>query len=178
MAELSTLARPYAKAIFEAAVADNKLSDWSRTLSLLASVLSNQSIRSYISDPSHSTENQADTLIQVCGDDLNDAGKNLVRLLAENKRLPALVQISVIYETLKAEQEKALDVEIISTFELSKAQEEMFRKALEARYQKTINITPAIDESLLGGAIIRIGDSVIDGSVKGKLEKLSEAIVL
>ena len=110
------------------------------------------------------------------GDDLNSKGQNFIRLLAENKRLVLLPEIAALYEILKANQEKSVDVEITTAFEISSDIAEKLANSLRSRLEREINLATKVDQSLLGGAVIRAGDTVIDSSVRGKLTKLAESI--
>ena len=176
MAELSTLARPYAKAAFQAAVEANALDAWSDMLTTASAVTQNEDVCQALGNPGLTGQQQAQTLIEVCGESLNEAGKNLVFVLAENKRLSLLPQILEQFEHLKAEQEKAVDVEIISAFDVAEDTKQQLTQALKAKLNKDVRVTTSVDESLIGGAVIRVGDLVIDGSVRGKLAKLAEAM--
>src|SRR5690606_24935939 len=126
--------------------------------------------------PALTAKQQAQTLIDVCGDKLNEAAKNLVTVLAENKRLMLLAEVSALYEEMKAQLQNTVDVVVTSAFPLSNEQSDKLAQALKARLQCDVRMTSEIDESLIGGAIIRAGDLVIDGSVTGKLSKLAEAM--
>ncbi|HBS41973.1 MAG TPA: F0F1 ATP synthase subunit delta [Oceanospirillales bacterium] len=176
MAELTTLARPYAKAVFAEASEKNALDAWSDDLSVLAAFAADADMAKLIKHPALTSAQQADALLDVCGDKLNEAAKNLVAVLAENKRLALLPEIAGLYEELKAQLQNTVDVVVTSAFELSDAQAEKLAAALKARLQCDVRLTSEIDESLVGGAIIRAGDLVIDGSVTGKLSKLAEAM--
>ncbi len=176
MAELTTLARPYAKAAFEVAVNDGDLQNWSQMLGTCAAVASNDEVATLLTAPSFSTEQVASAFIDICGDTLDDKGKNFVRLLAENKRLVLLPEVSALYEHLKAQQEKSLDVEITTAFEVSSDISEKLVQALKTRLQREVRLATHIDQSIIGGAVIRAGDTVIDSSVRGKLSKLAESM--
>lgn len=176
MAELSTLARPYAKAAFQAAVDAGALQAWSTMLSVASQVAQQAQVVELLSNPNLTGTQQAQTFIDVCGDTLNEAGQNLVNVLAENKRIPLLPQIFEQFEHLKAELEKAVDVEIISAFEVTDETKQKLTQALKAKLDKDVRVTTSVDSALLGGAIIRAGDLVIDGTLKGKLAKLAEAM--
>ncbi|EAT11279.1 F0F1 ATP synthase subunit delta [Bermanella marisrubri] len=176
MAELSTLARPYAKAAFQAAVEAGDLQAWSDMLAVASEVANNQDMEAVLSHPGLSGEQQAQTLIDVCGEKLNEAGQNLVNVLAENKRLALLPHILEQFEHLKAEQERVVDVEITSAFDVTDATKQKLTQALKAKLDKDVRVTTTVDSSLVGGAIIRAGDMVIDGTVRGKLAKLAEAM--
>lgn len=176
MAELSTLARPYAKAAFQAAVDAGNLQAWSSMLSVASNVAQQDQVEDVLSNPSLTGAQQAQIFIDVCGDILNESGQNLVNVLAENKRIALLPQIFEQFEHLKAELEKAVDVEIISAFEVADDTKQKLTQALKAKLEKDVRVTTSVDSTLVGGAIIRAGDMVIDGSLKGKLAKLAEAM--
>ena len=176
MAELSTIARPYAKAAFAVAVQDSALDSWSSMLGLASAVASQDSVSGLLTDPSLSTERVAQSFIDVCGDSLDAKGQNFIRLLAENKRLVLLSEIAAQFEILKANQEKSVDVEITTAFEVSSEISEKLANALKARLKRDIRLATSVDKSLIGGAVIRAGDTVIDSSVRGKLKKLAEAM--
>ena len=176
MAELSTLARPYAKAAFQAAVDAGNLQAWSTMLSVASNVALQDQVEEVLSNPSLTGAQQAQTFIDVCGDILNESGQNLVNVLAENKRISLLPQIFEQFEHLKAELEKAADVEIISAFEVTDDTKQKLTQALKVKLDKDVRVTTSVDETLVGGAIIRAGDMVIDGTLKGKLAKLAEAM--
>jgi len=176
MAELSTLARPYAKAAFQAAVEAGDLQAWSNMLATASQVAEQEQIEVFLSNPGLTGTQQAQTFIDVCGDALNEEGKNLISVLAENKRISLLPQIFEQFEHLKAELEKAVDVEIISAFEVTDDTKQKLTQALKAKLDKDVRVTTSVDSTLVGGAIIRAGDLVIDGTLKGKLAKLAEAM--
>jgi F-type H+-transporting ATPase subunit delta len=176
MAELSTLARPYAKAVFQAAVDAGEVQAWSDMLSFAGQVSVNEEMDAVLSHPGLTGAQQAQTFIDVCGDKLNATGQNLVSVLAENKRIPLLPQILEQFEHLKAELEKSVDVQIISAFEVSDETKQKLTQALKAKLAKEVTVTTTVDSTLVGGAIIRAGDLVVDGTVKGKLAKLAEAM--
>jgi len=176
MAELITLARPYAKAAFEVAMADSGLENWSKMLAVVASITDHEVVAAMLSSPSLAAEQLAQSLIDVCGDELDGKGQNFIRLLAENKRLSLLPEISTLFEILKANQERAVDVEITTAFEISPEVSNQLAQALKTRLQREINLSTQVNQSLIGGAIIRAGDTVIDNSVRGKLSKLAESM--
>jgi len=176
MAETTTLARPYAKAAFEVAKQDSALDQWSKMLALTAAISGRDSVSAVLRDPSLSAEQIAENFVVVCGDDLNDKGQNFIRLLAENKRLVLLPDVSALYEILKANQEKSVDVEITTAFEISSDIAQKLADSLKSRLEREINLATKVDQSLLGGAVIRAGDTVIDSSVRGKLTKLAESM--
>jgi F-type H+-transporting ATPase subunit delta len=176
MAELTTLARPYAKAMFAEASEKGALDAWSADLALLAACVADADMAKVLVHPSLTAQQQAQALTDVCGDKLNEAAKNLVAVLAENKRLMLVPEIAALYEELKAQLQNTVDVVVTSAFELSNEQADKLAQALKAKLQCDVRLTSEIDETLIGGAIIRAGDLVIDGSVTGKLSKLAEAM--
>lgn len=176
MAELATLARPYANAAFDIAKTGGKLDDWSRALNLLAVATGDATVHAMIESPVAAAEVKAAKLIALFEDELSDAAKRFIHLLAENKRLSLLSEITDQFETRRAEEERTLDVEVTSAVDLTEAEKERFSQALTRRFDQEISLTTVVDRSLLGGALIRAGDTVIDGSVKGKLAKLGEAL--
>ena len=117
-------------------------------------------------------------LAEVCGEELDDRGKKFLQSLADNDRLGLVGEIRTQFETLRAEEEKSLDVEVISAYALSEAESERLRSALNRKFAKDISIQTRVDESLIGGALIRAGDVVIDGSIRGKLNKLAETLTV
>jgi len=176
MAELTTLARPYAKAAFEAAVEAGSLGDWSESLATVAAVVSEPAVRSALTSPSLTGEKQAQLVTELCGDEIIGQVKNFIAILAENKRIPLMPEIVTLFETLKANQEMKVDVNVISAFPLSDALQEKLAASLKAKLQREVVLHSENDKSLIGGAVIRAGDLVIDGSVRGKLAKLSESM--
>lgn len=176
MADLTTLARPYAKAAFEVAMADRALQKWSSMLSVAANVSSIDTVRAVLSSPTVTTQQLAATLINLCGEELDQKGRNFISLLAENKRLALLAEIQAIYEGLRANQEKSVDVEVTTAFAISDAVADKLAAALKKRLQREIKLSSKVDSDLIGGAVIRAGDTVIDNSVRGKLNKLAEAM--
>ncbi|MFW6092363.1 MAG: F0F1 ATP synthase subunit delta [Pseudomonadota bacterium] len=176
MAELATLARPYAKAVFELAQAEQALDRWSRMLTLLTVASEHDKVRNVLESPELSPEQKAQRLIEVCGEELTDRAQSLVRLLAHNKRLSVLGELREQFEARKAEAERVLEVEVTSAYELSEAQSNRLREVLQRKFDREVSLTGRVDSDILGGAVIRAGDTVIDGSVRGRLEKLAEAM--
>ena len=176
MAELSTLARPYARAAFEYADANGELQNWSEMLSVLSSVTQQPQVDNLLRSPSYTAEQQAEKLLSVCGDDLSKAAANFIAVLSENRRLGLLPQIQQQYEVLKANREKAVDVVVESAKQMSDEQQNKLADALSKKLEREVNMTVSVDETLLGGAVVRAGDMVIDGSIRGRLAKLAEAL--
>jgi F-type H+-transporting ATPase subunit delta len=176
MAELSTLARPYARAAFEYARDNNALAEWQSQLATAAAVTLEPAMDGVLNNPALTADQQADTLIEVCGEAVGAAAQNFLRILASNKRLALLPQIHVQFAQFKANQEKAVDVEVISAFDLDSAVSERLAQVLGKKLERDVNVSTTTDSELLGGVLIRAGDMVIDGSVRGRLNKLAEAM--
>lgn len=176
MADFTTFARPYAKAAFEAALAAGKLEEWSRMLGLTAAVTGNEKVAAALASPSLTGPDQAKLVIDLCGDAIDDQLRNLIAILAENKRLALLPDIVRLFEQMKAVHEKRIDVDVYSAFPLPEDAREKLTEALKRRLQREVKIHSEVDKSLIGGVLIRAGDLVIDGSVRGRLNKLAEAM--
>lgn len=173
MAERRTIARPYAKALFELALAQKQLDDWSEALALAAAVVTDVRVRKLLTNPRVTVEELADLVIGVVGAKLNEEGRNFIRVLAANRRLGYLPEIAMLYEQLKASRENRIDVMITTAIDLEKPLKQVFQVALAAGLRRDVRLQFAVDRKLLGGAILRAGDLVIDGSLSGRLERLS-----
>lgn len=173
MAEKSTIARPYAEAVFALAKAQKQLKAWSDMLQTAAAVAMNDDMQAMISNTNVRKDQVAKLIIDVCGNKFSAEGKNLIKLLAENRRLTFLAEIAAQYEALRAEEEKTIDAEVIAAFEVSAAQQKQIAEKLKARLGREVSLSCRVDSTLLGGAIIKAGDLVIDGSTKGQIQKLS-----
>ncbi len=176
MAELSTLARPYAKAAFEFARDKDALAAWSEQLSTLANVTADDAMEAVLGSPAMTAAQQTETLNEVCGEALGAEVRNFVAILADNKRLTLLPEIYTLYEQHKANQEKSVDVNVVSAFDLDDAIKDKLAEVLSKKLEREVKVTTSTDKSLLGGVLIRAGDLVIDGSVRGRLNKLAEAM--
>lgn len=176
MAELSTLARPYAKAAFEFAREHQALAQWSEQLATAAAVSANEGLDTVLDNPSLTAEQQAQTLNEVCGDATGQEVKNFVSVLASNKRLSLLPVISAQFELLKSNLEKSVDVEVVSAFDLNDETANKLADVLGKKLEREVKVSTSTDQDLLGGVLIRAGDLVIDGSVRGRLNKLAEAM--
>jgi len=175
--ELATVARPYARAAFSSALGEEGgLPKWSRMLGLLAAVVSHEKVREALDNPALSSAGEAGILIDVLDDELTKGCRNFVHVLAEYGRVSLLPQIWVLYELQKAHHEKTMDVEVVSAFDVTEEEERQLIDSLKRKLQRDINLDARIEKSLLGGVIIRAEDTVIDNSVRGKLEKLSRAL--
>jgi F-type H+-transporting ATPase subunit delta len=176
MAEAATIARPYAKAAFETARDAQSLADWSKALQTGAAICADARIEDLIDNPKLSVDQVVSMFAGLGGGGIDAHWQNFVRLLAENKRLTALTAIMLQYEALRAEYEKELDVEVTSAAALSAEQQAKLGASLKTRFKRDVRMSTTVDPALLGGAVIRAGDLVIDGSIKGRLERLASEI--
>ena len=176
MSQFTTLARPYAKAAFKTAEEGSGLQAWSKGLGLLAALMQQEKVAGFMANPAHNGQQQAAVLIELCGSELNGMLQNFVRLLAGNKRLQLLPEISSLYEALKADRERTVDVTVVSAYALDAAAEAKLAASLKTRLNREIKLSSSVDKSLIGGMVVRAGDFVIDSSVRGKLKKLTETM--
>lgn len=176
MAELNTLARPYAKAAFNYALEAKDLEGWAKQLATLAGASQYGAMASMIASPSRSHQQQAQVLTDACDEELTDPVRNFVILLAQNKRLLLLPEIYQLFHAFKNLHEQAVEVNLTTAFELDDASQEKLAQALSQKLARKVNVQSQVDKSLLAGVIIKAGDLVIDGSVRGRLEKLAKAI--
>ena len=176
MSELSTLARPYAEAAFRLAQGENDLAGWSSRIATLAAIVSDARVAALIADPAVSAARVAQLITEVAGGGLGERGGNFVKVLAENDRLAVLPEIATQFEALKANAEGTLEATITSAQELSQAQIDDLVAGLKAKFNRAVNVQVAVDPELIGGAVIAIGDQVMDGSVKGRLQKMAFAL--
>jgi F-type H+-transporting ATPase subunit delta len=173
MAEKSTIARPYAKALFELALGQKKLGAWAELLALFASVVSDERVKKLLISPHVTTAELAELFVAIGGERLDEHGRNFVGTLAANRRLGFLPEIAAIFERLKAESENTADVRVISAAPLDAEQQRKYAAALQKRLKREVRLHCEVDPVLLGGAILRADDLVIDGSLRGRLERLA-----
>jgi F-type H+-transporting ATPase subunit delta len=172
VAERATIARPYAKAAFAYARDAAALAQWSRGLEAATEVVADPRVAALAKNPQWSDADLAGLITDVAGAGLDPGMQNFVRVLAENHRLLLLPEIAAHFEELRADAENTVDVEVISAVALDSAQEAKLTQALSARLKRKVRMQNSVDAALLGGAVIRAGDLVIDGSLKGRLERL------
>ncbi|WJG09440.1 F0F1 ATP synthase subunit delta [Aliiglaciecola sp. LCG003] len=175
MSELTTVARPYAKAAFDYAVEKNAITQWQEMLVFAAEVAKNDSVTDILSG-AMAAEKLADLFVNICGEQLDQAGQNLIHVLAENGRLKALPEIALLFNHYKAEYDKEIDVEVTSAVELSKKQLDEISASLEKRLARKVKLNCSVDADIVAGVIIKAGDTVIDGSVRSKLNRLSDTL--
>lgn len=176
MAEATTIARPYAEAVFKSALAKQTLQAWSDMLLLLAAVATDKSIKTINDSPTVSATQLADIYIASCNDGLNNEGSSLVKLMAENGRLDVLPQVSEMFEHLKSQQEGIREAKIVSAFALSGSQLKDLVANIELKFKHKIEAHVSVDPELIGGVIVEIGDEILDSSVRGKLEAMAVSL--
>ncbi len=176
MAELVTIARPYAEAVFRIALENKALAAWSERLSLLSAVAEDPGMRSCIGNPELSAAQKSALFKSVAGQALDGGGTNLVDVLAASERLSFLPEIASLFEAQRAAQEGVKEATIFSAFPLDDAQRKTLVADLEARFRSRLTAEVVVDSSLIGGVKIVVGDQVLDTSVKGKLESLRLAL--
>lgn len=172
MADKSTIARPYARAAFEVAGAA-RLGSWSAALQAAATVVTDPRVESLLGNPRVLPGQLADLLIGVAGGQWDEEGRNFIRTLADNQRLDCLPQIAARFEELKAEAEGIIEVAVTSAVPLTETQQRELGAALERRLKRTVHLHCATDPELIGGAVLRAGDLVIDGSLRAKLHRIA-----
>ena len=175
MAELTTLARPYAKAVFQSAAAGGA-DNWSEQLNLLGAVAQQATMVKVFASPTLTSQQQAAAVVDVCGDALSKPAQNLVQILADNKRLPLLPEIATLFAQYQAEQERKVDVEVTTAYQLSDELQARLAAALKQKLDREVSMRTSVDSDLVGGVVIRAGDTVIDGSIRGRLAKLAEVM--
>ncbi len=173
MAEIQTLARPYAEAVFELAQGGKTLARWSEMLVFIAAVAADENIQRLAGDPRVERARFLELFLGICGKNVSDDGANFIRLLVENRRLGLLPEIVAQYEALRADAEARVEATVVSAFPLETAQVKTLGDALKRRFGRDVNLTTQVDKTLLGGVVIRAGDLVIDGSVRGRLAELA-----
>ena len=173
MAEISTIARPYATAVFNFAKESKSLSSWSDTLVLLSAVIQDEHIKLIIEDSKVLDSDREDLILNVCKGKLDENGSNFVKLLVENKRLLILPEISQFFEELKADAEGSIEAEIIMAEKPNQKTVDDLLKSLEKKFNKKIEGKVVIDKNIIGGTKIVVGDSVIDASVRAQLDNLA-----
>jgi F-type H+-transporting ATPase subunit delta len=183
MADLSTVARPYAKALFDLASAEKKLPQWSAALGAAAAVVADANAKRALANPAFADGERAALVGSIAGaikgGELltTPAGANFLRVVAENGRLTVLPEIAAQFDALKAEAENKVNVTVTSATAVDGALAEQIKKALEQKLKRTVELSLAVDSSLIGGAIIQADDMVIDGSVRTRLQRLTEKLV-
>jgi F-type H+-transporting ATPase subunit delta len=175
MAELATIARPYAEALFRVAKSGN-IAAWSDLVSEMAAVAALPDVKSFASNPKLSDKQVSETFLSLLKSNVSAEAKNFVGMLVENGRLALLPEVGAQFHALKNASEGAADAEITSAFELTDAQVKDLVATLEKKFGRKLNPTVKVDNSLIGGVRVAVGDEVLDTSVRAKLQKMHAAL--
>jgi len=173
MLEKTTIARPYANAAFDQAIDESKLSEWSAMLNLLSVIVSDDNMSSVINNPKLSSEALCQFISDIGGDKFSQTGKNFIRILIDAERIGLATEVFELFEQKRAVAEGISDVEVISAYPLDDVQVNAISESISKRLGKKIDIDTDVDKDLIGGVVIRVGDSVIDASLRGRLKELN-----
>ncbi len=173
MADKTTIARPYAKAAFEEAKGGNRLGPWSEALRTASEVVQDQRVQQLLGNPAVTTSDLTKLVTDLAGPQLDELGRNFVQTLSENRRLAYLPEISTLFDELKDEAEGVVDVTVTSAAPLGNGQAEALSAALQKRLRRQVRLHCDTDATLIGGAVLRAGDLVIDGSVRSRLDRIA-----
>jgi F-type H+-transporting ATPase subunit delta len=176
MAELATIARPYAEAVFKLAKQRNALPAWSDQLALIASVYEDPQMQAAMANPKVDSAAVERLLLAICGERISGDARNLIQLLVHNRRLAVLPEIRALYEDLKLQDEGMVDAKISSAFPMDDAQRNQLVNLLSTRFKRKINATVTVDPELIGGVKVEVGDKVWDASVRGKLQTMATTL--
>ena len=176
MAETGELARPYAVAAFKQADEEGRLGEWAGMLELLAAIARDPTMSGLIANPRVDRDRLVDLFIEVCGDRLSDTGRNFVKVVGEYGRFALLPDVSQRFAEERAAREGRNQVHVTSAFDLSDAQRAIIVEAMEKRLGTKVTLECAVDDSLIGGVVIRAGDLVIDASLRGRLAQLAQTL--
>jgi F-type H+-transporting ATPase subunit delta len=177
MADNASIARPYAKALFELAEESKSFDDWTSALASLAAISSDDSFASLVNDPRIESDRLAELMIDISKDGLPEGGANFVNLLVQNDRLEALSDIEQQFAELVSKAKASVNAEVLTAKPLTDEQRASLESALAARLGLKVVLQETVDASIIGGAIVKAGDLVIDGSAKGRIEKLTSTLM-
>lgn len=176
MSEFTTIARPYANAVYQVASETKTEKSWSAALELMSAVVANEDMIVMLDNPRLKKEHKGELFLQVVGNKLSEPQRNLVRLMAENGRLKIMPDVAEQFEVYRAAAEGKIDAVALSAFPLTKKQQSAITQSLKDKLGVEVTLTTSIDESLIGGVVIKAGDTIIDGSMKSQLAMLANAL--
>ncbi|OHX12541.1 F0F1 ATP synthase subunit delta [Chromobacterium sphagni] len=176
MAELITVARPYAEAVYSLATEQRSLDQWSDALSWLAAMVNNPDLAQVVTNPKHTAQEVEALMLDVLGNRGNEEVKRFLAALIENARLTLLPEIAAQFELLKAQSEDIVDAQVESAFAMSDAQQAELTTTLSRKYGKTVRLDVRENPALIGGVRVLVGDDVIDASVRGKLQAMAASL--
>jgi len=177
MSTTTTLARPYAKAAFELAGADNATGNWNEMLVLASALVTDETMANLLQSPQLTSQQVVQVLADTGGDAFDSRFRDFLAVLSENKRFPLLPEITELYQRLREEADKLLRVKVVSAFALDEDQASRLKDALARRFEREILLESEVDKSVIGGAVVYAGGQVIDGSLKDRLAKLSNSLI-
>jgi F-type H+-transporting ATPase subunit delta len=177
MSETATLARPYAVAAYKRAKETSTTDEWSNSLGFISSVLSVKDINTLIENPNLTRQKLSALMIEICHEHISKESENFLKLLVENDRLTLASKIAELYEMLKSDDEGYINVEVTTAYAFKNANDEKgFAATLEKTLGKKVYMTIHVDKLLIGGIVVRAGDRVIDGSIRGRLQSMQKAL--
>lgn len=176
MSELATLARPYATAVFKRSKETGTTEQWSKSLAFISAVLIDKEVSTVVDNPKISKERLSALMLDICQGQVDEEGANFLKLLVQNNRLTLAPTIAELFEALKAESEGYVDVEVTTAYAFSKEEKQSFTSSLEKTLSKKVHMNVTVDKSLIGGVLVRAGDRVIDGSIRGQLQQLAKRL--
>lgn len=176
MSELATLARPYAAAVFKRAKETHATAKWSQSLAFMSAVLNNEDISVVVDNPKVNKQRLSALMLDICQGYVNEENENFLKLLVHNNRLSLLPTIARLFEAYKAEDEGYVEVEVLTAYAFAKEAKQDFTAILEKTLGKKIHMNVTVDKSLIGGVLVRAGDRVIDGSIRGRLQHMQKAL--
>jgi F-type H+-transporting ATPase subunit delta len=176
MSELATLARPYAAAVFKRSSETGTTEKWSKSLAFMSAVLKDKEISAVVGNPKVSKQRLSGLILDICQGQVDEEGANFLKLLVQNNRLTLVPTVAILFEAFKAESEGYVDVQVTTAYAFSQEEKQSFTSTLEKRLSKKVHMNVAVDKSLIGGVLVRAGDRVIDGSIKGQLQQLAKRL--
>jgi len=176
MAELRTLARPYAKAAFQRARDEKTLAQWTEVLNFAGQVAAHKTVKELLANPGLSESAKAEFILDCTQQEVTEAVRNFLLILAENGRLTLLPAIAELFNTFRADLERTVDIDVTAAYALTEEQQQKLAQALSKRLEREVSLTSSEDKSLIGGVIVRTGDLVIDDSVRGKIHRMADAL--
>ncbi len=176
MSDSSSIARPYAQAVFELAKETGRFEDWSNQLEMLSEIAEHPDFNALVSDPRITREQVLSVVLEITGEHLDEQAQNFVKILSHYRRLSALPLIARQFESLRAEDEGVIEAELEAAYELDSEQQAQLIEALQQRMGRKVRLTSQINKDLIGGVVVRTGDWVIDGSIRARLDKLASSL--
>jgi len=176
MAELITLARPYARAVFDAAKEQDAVDSWDQALALVGLIAANDAVKNILANPGLSEQRKAELFFDTAEEQFPKALRNFLLILAEGKRLALLPEISTMYAFYRAELERTVSIKVSTAYEMTSEEQQHLAQVLSKKLERKVALETAVDRSLIGGVVVNSGDMVIDASVRGKLAKMAKAL--